>query len=101
MIYLSDSAIQRLEEMNKSWIKIAVFFGGCNGFKYDFSFPSNPKEDDLTFNHGNKGIIVDKFTFTKIENATVDFVDNLMESKFHITSNNFKKTCHCGTSFKA
>ncbi len=102
MIHLSKNAIVKLKEMNKKWIKVKVFFGGCNGFKYDFSFPIKSEKSDVIFEFGEEaGIITDEFTSNKINNATIDFVDNLMEEKFYITSNDFKKTCHCGTSFKA
>ncbi|QEK38418.1 HesB/IscA family protein [Candidatus Cytomitobacter primus] len=101
MVYLSENAINRLDQMKKSFVKIKVFFGGCNGFKYEFSFPESSMEEDVAFQHQNKTVLVDKFTLSKIENATIDFIENLMEEKFQITSQHFKKTCHCGTSFKA
>ncbi|QEK37905.1 iron-sulfur cluster assembly accessory protein [Candidatus Cytomitobacter indipagum] len=101
MIYLSQNAADKMNQMNKNFIKVKVFFGGCNGFKYEFSFPQSCNEGDIIFKHGSKSIITDQFTLSRISESTVDFLEELMEERFLITSSNFKKTCHCGTSFKA
>lgn len=104
MIYLSANAISRMDQMNKAFIKVKIFFGGCNGFKYTFSFPESIEGTEgeyAYFDHANKTIVADQFTLSRIDGATIDFAESLMEEKFYIASPNFKRTCHCGTSFKA
>ena len=103
VIYLSKNAVDKLNTDNRKCIKIKVFFGGCNGFKYEFSFPNNHHVQDghTLFKQDDISLIVDDFTLSKIDEATVDFTESLLEEKFFVKSNNFKRTCHCGTSFKS
>ncbi|USO00739.1 MAG: iron-sulfur cluster assembly accessory protein [Alphaproteobacteria bacterium] len=101
MIYMSESAIERLDLLGKKFIRVKIFFGGCNGFKYKFEFPEAKLDEDIVFENNGKCVLTDSFSLTKIDESIIDFVENLMEEKFFISKKDFKRVCHCGTSFKA
>ena len=60
-IKFTDKAIKQINNLltqkdKGSFFRIAIKGGGCSGFKYDFSFDKNPKDEDLKFNN----ILIDK-----------------------------------------
>ncbi len=77
------------------FFRIAIKGGGCSGFKYDFSFDKNPKEEDLKFNN----ILIDKTSADLLKGSEVDFTSELIGDSFKITNPQSKSSCGCGVSF--
>lgn len=80
-------------------LRIKVDSGGCSGFKYIFEFVSTIEKDDHIFEIGDVKVIVDAISLHFLENAELDFIDEMMGSYFLIKNPNAQSSCGCGSSF--
>lgn len=105
MITLTEGAKSKIEELlseeNNPSIKLRMFVqgGGCAGFSYGFSFDEEQGEDDFVFPAGAWSVLVDSMSIQYLENAVVDYKDDLQGSRFSITNPSATTTCGCGSSF--
>jgi iron-sulfur cluster assembly accessory protein len=85
---------------NKIHLRMRVVGGGCSGFtnKLDLDPEINPKLDEVFEFHGVP-VVVDKRSLMYLENAVVDFHDDMNKRGFSITNPSAKSTCGCGSSF--
>ena len=83
------------EDQLKKFFRISVKGGGCSGFKYDFSFEKEAKNEDLKFNN----IIIDKTSADLLKGSQVDFASDLIGDSFKISNPQSKSSCGCGVSF--
>lgn len=102
---LTDSAVIRLKELiseeQNPDLKLRVFVqgGGCAGFSYGFSFEKTCNDDDVNFNYNNITLLVDPMSLQYLQEATIDYQENLMGASFTIDNPNATTTCGCGSSF--
>ena len=84
----------------KIYLRLRVVGGGCSGFqhKLDLDPQVNEKLDDVIELHGVP-IAVDRRSLMYLDNATVDFHDEINRRGFSITNPSAKSTCGCGSSF--
>ena len=84
----------------KVYLRMRVVGGGCSGFqhKLDLDLNVNPKLDEVYEFHGIP-VVVDKRSLMYLDNAQVDFHDELSRRGFSISNPNAKSTCGCGSSF--
>ena len=99
-IKFTDKAIKQINNLlskkdKGSFFRIAIKGGGCSGFKYDFSFDKNPKNEDLKFNN----IIIDKTSADLLKGSEVDYASDLIGDSFKISNPQSKSSCGCGVSF--
>jgi iron-sulfur cluster insertion protein len=105
MINITDTAKQRIndllkEENNPSmFLRTFVQGGGCSGFQYGFTFDSEQGEDDFEISTGDFKVLVDAMSMQYLQNATIDFKEDLNGSSFTISNPNAQTTCGCGSSF--
>jgi len=79
-------------------LRLSVEGGGCSGFQYEIAL-DDPKEDDLVLEgHGEK-VVVDAVSLPFLENAVIDFSEELIGARFVIENPNATSSCGCGTSF--
>jgi iron-sulfur cluster assembly protein len=85
---------------DKVYLRLRVVGGGCSGFqhKLDLDPQVNEKLDEVFEFHGVP-VVVDKRSLVYLENANVDFHDDLNRRGFSITNPSAKSTCGCGSSF--
>jgi iron-sulfur cluster assembly accessory protein len=85
---------------NRICLRMRVVGGGCSGFqhKLDLDPEINPKLDEVFEFHGVP-VVVDKRSLMYLDNATVDFHDDLNRRGFSISNPSAKSTCGCGSSF--
>jgi iron-sulfur cluster assembly protein len=85
---------------DKVYLRMRVVGGGCSGFqhKLDLDLNVNPKLDEVYEFHGIP-VVVDKRSLMYLDNAQVDFHDDLNRRGFSISNPNAKSTCGCGSSF--
>ncbi|MGB2409342.1 MAG: HesB/IscA family protein [Paracoccaceae bacterium] len=99
---VTERAFARLAEINAGnegqALRIAVEGGGCSGFQYDIRLDT-PAEDDLVLEGDGQKVIVDSTSLPFLENAVIDFSQELIGARFVIENPNASSSCGCGTSF--
>lgn len=88
-----------MEDNTNMKLRVYIVGGGCNGFKYKFTLDDKVSENDFIFEKLGVCLVIDRFTFQYIIGGSIDYIENLMESKFFVFNPNAKVTCSCGSSF--
>ena len=101
---LSESAAKRIETMLEaeaagSFFRVAVNGGGCSGFQYEFSIDNARQDDDRSFTSHGVEVVIDEMSLELVDNAELDYVQDLMGAYFSVSNPNATASCGCGTSF--
>ena len=99
---VTDRAFARLAEINGEGdmkaLRVAVEGGGCSGFQYEIKL-DDPADDDLVLEGQGQKVVVDSVSLPFLENAVIDFTEELIGARFTIENPNATSSCGCGTSF--
>ena len=103
---VTERAFSRLHEIGAGdsgkALRVAVEGGGCSGFQYDISL-DDPAEGDLvlagTGDNAAERVVIDTVSLPFLENAVIDFTEELIGARFVIENPNATSSCGCGTSF--
>jgi iron-sulfur cluster assembly accessory protein len=99
---VTDRAFERLSEIGASAegkaLRVAVEGGGCSGFQYEIKLDA-PADDDLVLEGQGERVVVDSVSLPFLENAVIDFSEELIGARFVIENPNATSSCGCGTSF--
>jgi iron-sulfur cluster assembly accessory protein len=99
---VTPRAFERLDEIGAAdqgmALRIAVEGGGCSGFQYEIKLDAPTPEDMILEGQGQK-VIIDNASLPFLENAVIDFADELIGARFVINNPNATSSCGCGTSF--
>lgn len=99
---VTDRAFSRLAEIGAGdqgqALRIAVEGGGCSGFQYDIRLDA-PSDGDLVLEGDGQKVVVDSVSLPFLQNAVIDFSDELIGARFVIENPNATSSCGCGTSF--
>ena len=99
---VTDRAFARLAEIGAATqgqaLRIAVEGGGCSGFQYEIALDT-PAADDLVLEGQGQKVVVDTVSLPFLENAVIDFTEELIGARFVIENPNATSACGCGTSF--
>ena len=99
---VTDRAFERLAEIgaadNGQALRVAVEGGGCSGFQYEIAL-DKPRVNDLVLDGKGQKVVVDAVSLPFLENATIDYCEELIGSRFVIENPNATSSCGCGTSF--
>lgn len=104
-IQFTDSAAFKvkslIEEENNPKLNLRVYItgGGCSGFQYGFTFDEEIREDDFSVENQNVKLLVDPQSFQYLQNAEIDYREDVNGAQFIIRNPNAKTTCGCGSSF--
>lgn len=105
MIKLTDNALTKikeilLEENNPAAkLRTSVQGGGCAGFSYSFAIETEQHEDDFVVDGSQNLVLIDSMSLQYMQDATIDYVEDLMSSSFRIDNPNAQTSCGCGSSF--
>lgn len=90
-----------IEEEENTNLKLRVFItgGGCSGFQYGFTFDEEVNDDDFQLEKNGVTLLVDAMSMQYLEEAEIDYKDDLSGSQFVIRNPNAVTTCGCGSSF--
>ena len=86
-------------EPDGSFFRVAVNGGGCSGFQYEFSIDTARQDDDLSFVSHDVEVVIDEISLELVDNAELDYVQDLMGAYFSVSNPNATASCGCGTSF--
>ena len=99
---VTERAFARLAEIGAAQdgksLRVAVDGGGCSGFQYEIDLDTI-NDDDLVLEGQGESVIVDSISLLFLYNATIDFSEELIGSRFVINNPNATSSCGCGTSF--
>ena len=87
------------EESPNTYLRTFVQGGGCSGFQYGFTFDTEKSNDDFEFPVAEFTMLIDAMSMQYLEDAEIDFKDDLNGSSFTIKNPNAVSTCGCGSSF--
>ena len=99
---VTERAFARLAEIGAAAqgqaLRVAVEGGGCSGFQYEIRLDA-PRDDDLVLEKGGEKVLVDSVSLPFLQNATIDFTEELIGARFVIDNPNATSACGGGTSF--
>ncbi|NNK79219.1 MAG: iron-sulfur cluster assembly accessory protein [Litoreibacter sp.] len=99
---VTDRAFARLAEIGAGQqgqaLRVAVEGGGCSGFQYEIKL-DDVDGDDLVLEKDGEKVIFDSVSLPFLENAVIDFTEELIGARFVIDNPNATSSCGCGTSF--
>jgi iron-sulfur cluster assembly protein len=102
---LSDNAKTQLlgmfakREGKQPHLRVGVKGGGCSGYSYLFDFDEEPStDDDKVFDFEKFKIVIDKKSYFFLSNTELDYVEEVMGSRFTFKNPEVTSTCGCGES---
>jgi iron-sulfur cluster insertion protein len=100
---VTDRAFERLAEIAAATgdarpLRVAVEGGGCSGFQYEIKL-DEAHPDDLVLEKNGATVLVDAVSLPFLENAVIDFSEELIGARFVVQNPNATSSCGCGTSF--
>lgn len=104
-VSMTHNAVQQLEKLiaekakTDLMLRVYVQGGGCSGFQYGFQFEEKSENDDLEFERDGVKLLVDSMSFQYLVGSEIDFIDDLMGTRFIVSNPNAATTCGCGSSF--
>lgn len=102
---VSDAAVNRIKQLIASKeqgdlkFRVHIQGGGCSGFQYGFQLDEDALEDDIVLDRDGVQVLVDPLSMQYLQDAEVDFKDDLQGSRFLVNNPNAETTCGCGSSF--
>ena len=105
MITVTENAQKRIvdlliDENNPNvFLRTFVQGGGCSGFQYGFTFDEIKNDDDFEIPVNDFRLVIDAMSMQYLEGSTIDYKEELMESRFVIQNPNSTGSCGCGSSF--
>ena len=103
MFDVSKSALKRIVEVSKKnkkkFFRISIDGGGCQGFSYKFDFDDKISEKDKVLDYNEVKILIDSTSLGFINDAKLDFVEDMIGSYFKVSNPKATSTCGCGISF--
>ena len=101
MITFTQSAAERAKlyvNDETPVLRVAILGGGCSGFRYEI-MTDKQEEDDAIFETNGVKLAIDPISLVYLENSTIDYIEDLMGSRFTIDNPNVTTQCGCGASF--
>ncbi len=100
---VTDRAFARLAEIAEATgevkpLRVGVSGSGCSGFQYEIRL-DDPAADDMVLEKAGQKVLVDPVSLPFLQNAVIDFTDELIGARFVIENPNASSSCGCGTSF--
>jgi iron-sulfur cluster insertion protein len=89
-------------------LRLTVEGGGCAGLKYHLDLVEGQDDDDIVVEKiidmadnqpAKVKLLVDPFSYMYVNQAKVDYVEDVNGKRFSIQNPNAQTTCGCGSSF--
>tara|TARA_B100000902_G_scaffold396083_1_gene456175 strand:- start:3865 stop:4206 length:342 start_codon:yes stop_codon:yes gene_type:complete len=96
-----------LDLIKKDNSKAALLYlkgGGCNGFSYKFKIlqedkKPNPLDEIFPLDYHNHNLYLCNQSFMWLIGTRIDYIEDIMGSRFDFVNPNIDTKCGCGTSF--
>jgi iron-sulfur cluster insertion protein len=98
---ITDNAINQVAGMitGDESLRVYISGGGCSGFNYGFKLDENTIDGDYEIERNGVKVLVDPMSYQYLQGIAIDYVQDLMGSRFQVSNPNAKTTCGCGSSF--
>jgi iron-sulfur cluster insertion protein len=102
---MSVSATRKVSQLKQDkgsddlLLRVFVQGGGCSGFQYGFQFENEREDEDMVIESGDVSVVVDPLSYQYLMGAEIDYLDDLLGSRFVVNNPNAATTCGCGSSF--
>ena len=106
IISITDSASQVVRNLLISknvpdyGLRVFVSGGGCSGLQYGMALEAEARPYDHVIEKDGFRLFIDPTSMMYLNEATIDYEENLMGGGFKIENPNAAASCGCGTSFK-
>lgn len=80
-------------------VRLAILSGGCNGFTKNWEITDIFDQTDLVFVTGNGKLVIDQISLEFLNNAVIDYKQDMIGSYFTVEIPTAISSCGCGTSF--
>jgi iron-sulfur cluster assembly accessory protein len=105
VLNVTDRAVEKVkafaskmpEAAGKS-LRVFIQGGGCSGFQYGFTFDDQTPNDHV-LPVKEISVLVDRTSATKLNGATVDWIEDFRGAGFAVENPNAMASCGCGKSF--
>ncbi len=105
LLSLTDRAVDKVKDFAARMpdaagkaLRVFIQGGGCSGFQYGFTF-DDKRPSDHVLKVRDIEVIVDPASATKLNGATVDFIEDFRGAGFSVENPNATASCGCGKSF--
>ena len=102
-LLVTNNAAKKIIELSKKkekkMLRISVTGGGCQGFQYNLDMEDKSEKKDIIIKKNNAVIVIDQNSLNLIKGSEIDFVEDLIGSRFKINNPKATSSCGCGTSF--
>jgi len=102
-LVITNNAAKKIIELSKKkekkMLRISVTGGGCQGFQYNLDMEDKSEKKDIIIKKNNAVIVIDQNSLGLIKGSEIDFVEDLIGSRFKINNPKATSSCGCGTSF--
>ena len=102
-LLVTNNAAKKIIELSKKkekkMLRISVTGGGCQGFQYNLDMEDKSEKKDIIIKKNNAVIVIDQNSLDLIKGSEIDFVEDLIGSRFKINNPKATSSCGCGTSF--
>jgi iron-sulfur cluster assembly accessory protein len=102
-LLVTNTAAKKILELSKKkekkMLRISVTGGGCQGFQYNLDMENKFEKKDIVIKKNNAVIVIDQNSLNLIKGSEIDFVEDLVGSRFKINNPKATSSCGCGTSF--
>jgi len=104
LVAMSDRAVEKALELlrergqGESMLRVFVAGGGCSGYQYGMAITQKAEADDIVMSRGDLTVLVDPMSAPMLVGASIDFVEDTMQSGFSISNPNAPAGggCSCG-----
>ncbi|ADB17634.1 iron-sulfur cluster assembly accessory protein [Pirellula staleyi DSM 6068] len=92
---------ENVQAEGETFLRVKIVAGGCSGHTPSLTLDKNFDEmKDSKYNYFGVDLVVDKKSELYLDDATVNFINGLEHSGFHIDIPSAKKSCGCGSSYQ-
>ena len=102
-LLVTNNAAKKIIELSKKkekkMLRISVTGGGCQGFQYNLDMEDNSKKSDVIIKKNNALVVIDQNSLNLIKGSEIDFVEDLIGSRFKINNPKATSSWGFGTSF--
>ncbi len=102
-LLVTNNAAKKIIELSKKkekkMLRISVTGGGCQGFQYNLYMEDKSERKDIIIKKNNALVVIDQSSLNLIKGSEIDFVEDLIGSRFKINNPKATSSCGCGTSF--